>query len=400
MRRPSNVILLLLSLMVALLLLEGGLRVAARFMPMAQPDTLQSEPHLYDAYRSHRINPAFNTPANTEGRHIHSADGFRRASPVSIIKPPRTIRILVMGGSALYGIGSFAPYPPHPYLRNDETITAHLEQMLNAHLKETGSPVRTEVINCGVIAYQTFQHLVYLNQSLLNLHPDIVINFDGNNDFYITDRKYNHWEDYIYGSNILVQLINERRLLIAAHLFFRWLSPYSLIAGQVEKRLTGPLVETSLKKSKPTHAIQPCPKDDPACQEDVARRTFLRALWQINRLGQLEGYDHVVFLQPEVVFENPQALTPHDQAVQKTTLRNMNTEDVQAMVRLRGSFPTLFSKYGIGYHDVAELGPKTFPGEDLYLDYCHLTPAGSIKAAQAMFPVILDMVLRRAKAMR
>src|SRR4051812_33435373 len=61
--------------------------------------------HLYqydfDAYKN--ILPARNY-RDTRGI-AHNAVGFRRSTEVPVAKPPRTLRIFLMGGSTAYGLG-------------------------------------------------------------------------------------------------------------------------------------------------------------------------------------------------------------------------------------------------------------------------------------------------------
>ena len=64
--------------------------------------------------------------------------------------------------------------------------------------ESSGGGRRIEVINAGVTGYQTFQHLVYLNEILWEYEPDWVIFLDGHNDFYSVRSDFNHWRDYAY----------------------------------------------------------------------------------------------------------------------------------------------------------------------------------------------------------
>lgn len=85
------------------------------------------------------------------------------------------IRIFMLGGSTTAGIGAGS---------NEHTISAHLESELNAKLKRAGANgIRTfEVVNAGVMGYQTSLELIYLTQEILHFHPDFVICLDGIND--------------------------------------------------------------------------------------------------------------------------------------------------------------------------------------------------------------------------
>jgi len=395
-----NWLLVLASLLVALLALEGGLRLARQRFSN-QPDSMQNSPHLYSPYRSFKLNPAFNTKNNTGGKKIHSSDGFRRDAPIALRKGANQVRIFVMGASALYGIGSWGSvYPNAPYLANNETVTHYLEQDLNAALAREHAGYSAEVVNCGVTAYRTFQHLVYLNESLLKYAPDIVVNLDGHNDFYTFDPGFEHWGQYGYGIISVVESLNRREFRIQVALFFRWLAMYSAIADQIDRRLTSQLLNPRADGAPPVQA----PADGgPAAPAEryalAAKRTYLRALWQINRLGQLEDYAHLVFLQPEVVLEDPARLTGHDRMIRDTTLRHVEgTKEVEEKHLARSLMPRLFADKGIEFHDLGEIAPLNRDGRDLYIDYCHLTPAGAKVVAGAMFPAVYAQVQKRIAA--
>jgi len=350
-----------------------------------QPDPRAAVPHLYDPYRSHRLNPDFHLKRDTSGRRIHSQDGFRRDTPVTKKKKVNTIRIIALGGSALYGIGSGAPYPYHPALRNDETITCFLQQMINKRLKDDEMNLTAEVINAGVTAYETFQHLVYLNSVLLEYEPDWVINIDGENDFYRYDPDHNHWMDYGYSSARLIDLVNHRSGFLSMHLFIRSLAPYSQVFRLMEKFSKKRLQDMM-------HGENPSEKQRDSFSAEgylaTARRTFVRALWQIHNLGRLEGYDHLVFLQPKLLFEDNLLLSEHDRTIKDITRGKREPEYVETMGQMRGILPLLFEEHGIPFYDMGELGPFNKDRSDLYLDYCHLTPEGSKALAERICDVL------------
>jgi lysophospholipase L1-like esterase len=391
----KNILLTLASIAVTLFLLEAGLRVALPFISN-QPDPFQAERHLYSPYRGHELNPLFNTRNNTDGRKIHSSDGFRRDTPVSKTKPPKTIRIFAMGASTLYGLGTWGGvYPNHRDLFNDELTTAYLENALNQRLAQEGSEWHVEVINTAVIAYHTFQQLVYLNEKLLSYSPDIVINIEGHNDFYIADPNYEPWQMYPYSSAALMEVINERDFFTALHFTVRALAAHSALAAQVEKRITRPLFDARLNQLRTfkldvdeSNLVQDFPK--------TARKTFIRTLWQINRLGELEDFKHIVYLQPEIVLENGDDLSPSDRNIRKITVDNLTHSPV-FMQRIHAMLPELFHQYGIPFQDVSRLGtPGTH--ENLYLDYCHLTPEGSQRLARNIYPTLLKALHERIAA--
>lgn len=362
-----------------------------------QPDVYSSESGLFDAHRNHRLNPAFRL-AGEKGR-LHSPDGFRRDTSVSIDKPARTVRIIALGTSALYGIGASAPYPTHRPLYNDETITGVLETSLNERLAESGSDFRVEVINAGVSAYQTFHELMYLNADLLEYAPDIVINIDGHNDFYGTELN-DRWAEYSYSTSILVDEYNGRSFFLPWLTGVRAMAPYSNFFNLVEKANKRIWYLTKVEKPLPNtpHRETPSLKNFEANIGRIADRTFLRDLWQIHQLGKRQGYDHCVFLQPEVVLESAEALTEHDQDIQRITMEHMPDEGPETARRIREILPSRFESEQIPFYDVSQIAPHNTANEDLYIDYCHLTPAGARLVAKQIEAVLFPMVTARIEA--
>lgn len=96
--------------------------------------------------------------------------GFR-GREIQRKKPKGTIRIAMLGGSAMWGTGASS---------DEGTISAKLEKKVKAaYTSKT-----FEVINAGDSGYVTAQEFILLWGRVLDLDPDIVITFDGYNDMY------------------------------------------------------------------------------------------------------------------------------------------------------------------------------------------------------------------------
>ena len=186
--------------------------------------------HFYHPYRGHQLNPDYNRKFDTDNKRIHSIDGFRRDMPVSQAKPPNTYRIILMGGSAAYGIGTNLTdtnYPLYPSLKNTETIDYYLQSYLNKNEDIIKSKKKVEVINAAVTAYWTFQHLLYVNESLYKYKPDLIIFLDGHNDFYQHHLFPSTMEDYSFSSPKLITSLNNRSAVFTAYMFTRYFGQYS-----------------------------------------------------------------------------------------------------------------------------------------------------------------------------
>ena len=376
------------------LLVEG----AGYLIVKAYDNDLGDRPqrHLYSAIRGHELNPSYRRAFDTGGRLIHSAQGFRRDDLVEKAKPAGTFRIFVLGGSTLYGIGvqSGDEYPVHPSLANDETVPFSLERDLNARVRAAGFEVDVEVINAGITAYQTFQHVLYFYETLYEYQPDMLLFLDGHNDFYNVDSG-NPIKAYGYSAPGMIQALNERRPLVSLYLATRYLGQYSYAFKFLEKAS----LQLFERYEAPPHnsgQSSRLPEDDfDSALEAAAAVGFLRNYKLIEHFAREGDIDYHVFLQPEVVFEREQWLQPADRAIKAITERLYGPERVELMRRARERFPALFAGHRIPFTDVGTIAQPGAEQAQLYVDYCHLTPEGSRAVAERILPVVLDKVLAR-----
>jgi len=103
----------------------------------------------------------------TESITINSL-GFR-GDEFSSIKPSDMYRILMVGGSTMFGAGATS---------DETTIPGYLQQFLNE--KDFGFDI--EVINSGIQGADSNTELKFIEQKLVRFSPDLVIIYDGWND--------------------------------------------------------------------------------------------------------------------------------------------------------------------------------------------------------------------------
>ena len=99
---------------------------------------------------------------------------FRADKEVAMPKPPETFRIFLTGGSTAFGSG--AP-------SQDRTIGAYLNAILDKEL----TPVtkhKYEVFTMANPSWATTHERIIIENRLLDLQPDLVISFSGNNDVF------------------------------------------------------------------------------------------------------------------------------------------------------------------------------------------------------------------------
>lgn len=334
--------------------------------------------HLYHPYRSHQLNPDYARKFDSGGVTIHSSDGFRSDTPFSKQKPDNTFRIVMMGGSTLYGIGATVPYDRQPSLQNDETISYFLQKELQSRLGDVADGLNIEVINAAVSAYTTFHHLVYFNEVLYEYDADLVVFLDGHNDFYYSE-IYNNWQSYKLGTVRLVDHFNHRGLWFTAHTMVRFLASYSRFFFFLESYMHRNWEDTEtpvFRQPKTEHE-----DEFPNTLETVLNHSVFKSYTQFKALSDLYDFEMMVFLQPQVVFENPDLLSAQDQKIQEITLQHDTNTRRQA---IRVALSDKFRREGILFQDIGELASKASASVQLYTDYCHLTPSGSKLLAQRM----------------
>ena len=152
--RVKNFILLLGSVLFCLLVIEAMLRIWSP--PLTRPEMIQI----------HRASPFFGwdlipgasgTGFMGESYRINS-EGFRDIKR-SVEKRPGKSRIMVIGDSFTFGAR----------VNGEDTYPWQLEKELNSR------GMASEVINCGVIGHNMWQHYEVLRRKALPFHPDLVV---------------------------------------------------------------------------------------------------------------------------------------------------------------------------------------------------------------------------------
>jgi lysophospholipase L1-like esterase len=173
----------LCSLLLAGLLLEGGLRMWAELRARSftgsavLTDDIVPDPLLVAWFK-----PSYQAP---DGDRSFDALGFRENGTPRDDSLPRPA--VLLGGSTAYGWGS----------ADDETIAARVE----AHLRADGRP-NPSVINGGYPGLTTLDTLLVYHERIAPLHPSTVIVLAGLNDLYYavdwTPARRLYWSNRVY----------------------------------------------------------------------------------------------------------------------------------------------------------------------------------------------------------
>jgi lysophospholipase L1-like esterase len=372
----------------ALVLIVGVLEVAAVYYlrwtrGYDGEHLLQYE---YDAYKN--ILP---TKGYRDLRGVqHNSAGFRRSEDVTVDKPAGTYRVFLMGASTAYGLGGLWPHIQREYavLDNSETIDAYLEQQLQVRFPG----VRIEVINAAITSTWTHHHLIYLNQSVLRYHPDMVLFLDGFNDFFFYEPWHDQFSRYSYSEHSRVVMGPPTLKALAAANGW-WLFRKSAFAHAVFRAARD--VKT---------ALTPRRADDPL--EVDAALNSLRSVFAKNALKMIErtslilaheGVTSVHMMQPLLILERERAQMPDverrlfDFNV-SAVLQNYEEFMHRAVPMLAAMQEASHERLGSTFIDLTGIY-KGVEGQ-MFTDYAHLTPRGNQILASHVVDRI-DPLIRR-----
>ena len=125
--------------------------------------------------------------------------GFRDERDSYVNKPEGTVRIFLTGGSTAWGSGASS---------QQDTISYKLERLLNEHVGST-TGYKYEVINTAFPAWSTTQERILIEQRLIDMHPDAVLMFSGNNDVHWSQAGRDIRWYYSYPDESYLLLLNE-----------------------------------------------------------------------------------------------------------------------------------------------------------------------------------------------
>jgi F5/8 type C domain len=133
-----------------------------------------------------------------------NAESFKDFKDVPMRKPAGEYRVIVTGGSVIYGRG---PVPPADQITDHYEITFRwtiphiMEELLNAdpQIREKVRGKRIRVINAGVPGYVYENELMRYLAKLRLFNPDLVVSLDGANEPPAVARPLKDWNYFTQG---------------------------------------------------------------------------------------------------------------------------------------------------------------------------------------------------------
>jgi lysophospholipase L1-like esterase len=277
-----------------------------------------------------------------------------------IDQTPSRPRIIVIGGSAVYGHGYQHTFVTQLGRRRPDC----------------------EILNAGVIGYLTSQELALVVFRLLDLQPQLIIAFNGWNDLY--DRywwkRYGHSESGHRGVNINFNII-EARLINYRRI--RWDPTFALLETAQSIVRNSTLLSALGRVLRPGLEAPAPPDLSPAVIEEAVAG-YIANMTMLRDVSRSRGSRLIVVLQPEL----GQLLTPAEiewAKVEWVKLRELNPEEWDDEYWI--TFPPAYRQFRArAYAGLADAGIAVIDGSSRlktngagsahFLDPVHLTAAG------------------------
>lgn len=290
--------------------------------------------------------------------------GFRgREFPA--IKKPGTLRVICLGGSTTFDIGSIGKARPWP-------------DVLESELRRRLGTDSVEVLNLGIPGSTSLDSLIDLQIRALALDPDVLVVYQGLNDF-----NYSTTPARPDARSDSFPLEAPPRSA-----FMRWLRMHSVLFAKTEGRI-GALLSKILPGSGDGKPI-----DDGGKSLEAGLAKFDS---NVKAIAAIARANHVPLVLPEVVLPFPQG-APADCSMcsrLSSVLAGIEPDRIKAMFGRYSAVLTNVAAQGEGVYPIATSG--FVPSEDRYYhDPVHFGPAGSevmgARMAEALEPVLRSRV--------
>ncbi len=285
----------------------------------------------------------------TPGKAGLDSHGFN-SPEISNDKKPNEYRIAMVGGSVVFTGGHYS------------TIVAYLAKILkerDPRLKDK----EVTYINAGISSAVSGQELAQLVYNVLPLNIDLLVVFDGYNDFYCTfnyDRRPGYPYDYIVEEYRYYKFNSEKK----------WWDAF-----------VGLFDLTSFNKSAP-HIIHDYYEElgikKPTMAEAITQSVdiYFRNITYMSTIANAFGVKAAVFLQPYSPKHNKiNPERPETGALMK--VYGMSSERFKTLAK--GNSPNRI------YHDMVYMG---FRMKDMFTDIVHFPAEGNKMVAEEMYAVM------------
>lgn len=314
-------------------------------------------------------------------------ESFKDTESVPREKPSDEYRVIVTGGSVVYGRG---PVPPADVVCDFYEVTYRwtiphiIEKLMNADpeimSKIGGKTVR--VINAGVAGFVYQNNLMRYLAKLRLYQPDLVIALDGANEVHTVARPLKDWNYFTEGPyfEVVTEVMDMSKAGFMNYLtlwlkrntyFFTWLA---MSKGEGP----GILMEN---RGFAAHPQDPTPEMLDYLSKNVGQVADVATIY--HKVLETDKVPHVFALQP--MFKNSKKKrTPLEQEIEKVT-----GMDKIGFYDAAKTYDTLVSQVirrageeGFQIVDLTTIFDST--NEWVFTDWCHLTNGANFMVAKAL----------------
>jgi hypothetical protein len=334
--------------------------------------------------------PGFAATRNTRLGNSYeyiNEQSFKDFEDVPLDKPADEYRVIMTGGSVVYGRG---PVPPADKVADYYEVTFRwniphiLEELLNADpaVREKIGGKHVRVINAGVPGHVIQNDFMRYVSKLRMYHPDLVVSLDGANEVHTVARPLKDWNYFTEGPYYEVTgevmsmsrkgLMNYLALWLKRNTyFFSWLSIR-------EGKGTGVFMEDRGFASHPQDAT---PEMIEYRNRNIGQVADVEAFY--HKVLETDGIPHVLALQP--MFRNcKKKRTPMEQQIEAITgMEKIGFYDAaETYDELVKQVKARLAKENFEVVDLTTIfTPVT---EWVWTDWCHLTNGANYIMARAL----------------
>lgn len=312
---------------------------------------------------------------------------FKDFEDVPRDKPNDEYRIIVTGGSVVYGRG---PVPPADAVCDFYEVTHRwtiphiMEKLLNAdpRIREKIGGKHVRVINAGVPGYVYQNNLMRYLAKLRLFHPDLIVALDGANEVHTVARPLKDWNYFTEGPyyEVVTEIMDMSKKGLMNYLTL-WLKRNTyLFTWLALKEGEGPgiLMEN---RGFAAHPQDPTPEMIEYRDRNMGQVADVVAIYH-NAL-EADRVPHVFALQP--MFRNcKKKRTPIEQKIESVTgMEKIGFYDARETYALL--VEKILNRAKAGGFEVVDLtGLFDEVNEWVFTDWCHLTNGANYMLAKAL----------------
>ncbi|MBF0381616.1 MAG: hypothetical protein HQL69_11395 [Magnetococcales bacterium] len=325
--------------------------------------------------------------------------GFISDHPIYEQKQDGVIRIFVMGGSAVFGVGQFPPFATvHPYHLGNLSYSLGIAGQLQRYLQTKRPDLRFEVINAAATDRMLHQSMLYYLETISRFSPDIIINLDGYNDLHygiMSGRPYAEMEGRIPNYlNLLdgVRSYQPNFMTLLNIIYKKYLR--DMVGEKLKEKY---LLKDDMEQKKYSFGEYKKVEDSFI----ATSQRFLQILDQYMAVLHSDKVDFIFAIQPMLYRQVNKELSKIENRMRNEVFGvgpNLTPDVIDKFVLMSKYFfdehlseasRKKVEKSGYRFLDINKEISHLKSDFELYIDYCHFTVEGSRAVAQIVGKEVL-----------